>query len=258
MRSVLIALALLAAGAAEAQSYGQLGDVQTTAPGYFFFARPGEPVVAVTAVGAVTATGRYVVRQGTTVADLLALAGGAGVDRSGRATVRVYRDDALLLEREVQALYAPGAAPTALQEGDVVEVVGLVSSVPGYYVHTEPGNDPVAVTAAGAFAAPGRYVVDPGTTVGDLAALAGGVGVLGAREARTEVDATVRLLRDGQLVFESPLEELYARETLPLEAGDVVDLQVTFQQNEPFWRDALAVLTAALGVAVLVERIATN
>ena len=255
MRSVLIALALLLAGAAEAQSYGQLGDVQATAPGYFFFARPGEATVSVTAVGAVGATGRYVVRQGTTVADLLALSGGTGVDRTGRATVRVYRDDALLLEAEGRSIYAPGATPTVLVEGDVVEVVGLVSSVPGYYVHTEPGNDPFAVTAAGAFAAPGRYVVDPGTSVGDLAALAGGVGVLGAREARTEVNATVRLLRDGAAVFESPLEDLYARETLPLQAGDVVDLQVTFQRNEPFWRDALTVLTAALSVAVLVERL---
>lgn len=255
MRSVLIALAILLAGAADAQSYGQLGDVQTTAPGYFFFARPGEPVVAVTAVGAVTATGRYVVRQGTTVADLLALAGGTAVDRSGRATVRVYRDDALLLEREVQTLYAPGATPVALQEGDVVEVVGLVSSVPGYYVHTEPGNDPFAVTAAGAFAAPGRYVVDPGTTVSDLVALAGGSGVLGEQETRTKVTATVRLYRSGDLAFEAPLEDLYARQTTTLQVGDVVNLQVTYEREREVLRDALSIISAVVGVGLLIERL---
>ncbi len=256
MRRVLIALAVLLAGAADAQSYGQLGDVQTTAPGYFFFARPGEAVVAVTAVGAVGATGRYVVRQGTTVADLLALAGGTGVDRSGRATVRVYRDDALLFEREAQTLYAPGATPVALQEGDVIEVVGLVSSVPGYYVHTEPGNDPLAVTAAGAFAAPGRYVVDPGTSVGDLVALAGGSGVLGEQETRTRTTATVRLYRDGVLSFEAALEDLYARQTTALQTGDVVDLQVTYERERDFFRDALSIVSALVGVGLLVERLA--
>ncbi|PAP76383.1 SLBB domain-containing protein [Rubrivirga marina] len=256
MRRVLIALAVLLAGAADAQSYGQLGDVQTTAPGYFFFARPGEPVVAVTAVGTLQAPGRYVVRQGTTAADLLALAGGPVADRSGRAAARIYRDDALLLEREVQALYAPGATPVALQEGDVVEVVGLVSSVPGYYVHTEPGNAPFAVTAAGAFAAPGRYVVDPGTTVGDLVALAGGSGVLGEQEAQTRVSAIVRLYRDGALAFEAALEDLYARQTTALQTGDVVDLQVTYERERDFFRDALSIVSALVGVGLLIERLA--
>ena len=128
--------------------------------------------------------------------------------------------------------------------------------MPGFYVHTEPGNEPFAVTAAGAFAAPGRYILDPGSSVGDLVALAGGVGVLGARDARTEVTATVRVFRDATLTFETPLEELYARETLALQPGDVVDLEVTFRQRTAFWRDALTILTTALGVAILVERLA--
>ena len=257
----LFAAILLAATAAVPPASAQIGGVSVTetqagVPGFYYLVRPGDPTVTVTAVGNVGATGQYTLTAGTTLADLLALSGGVTPDRTGKATVRVYRDGARAMEMDVSALYGDDATSIVLREADVVEVVGLVSSVTGYYVHTEPGNAPFAVTAAGAFAAPGRYIVDPGTSLGDLVALAGGVGVLGAREARTEVTSIVRLLRDGALVFEAPLEDLYARETQPLSVGDVVDLQVTFRRNEPIWRDALTILTTVLGVAILVERLA--
>ena len=56
----LAALVLLAAAPApvQAQSYGGVDDAQVTAPGFFVFARPGEAVVSVTAVGAVGGSGR--------------------------------------------------------------------------------------------------------------------------------------------------------------------------------------------------------
>ncbi|HIG74806.1 MAG TPA: hypothetical protein EYQ24_09610 [Bacteroidetes bacterium] len=255
----LLAVLLLAATATAASAQPgtlQVNETQAGVPGFFYLVRPGDATVTVTAIGNVGATGRYVLSAGTTLADLLALSGGVAPDRRGQAIVRVYRDGTRAMEMQAASLYGDGAMPVVLREGDVVEVVGLTSSVPGYYVHTEPGNDPFAVTAAGAFAAPGRYLVDPGTSLGDLVALAGGVGAFGARDARDEVTATVRLLREGAPVFEAPLEDLYARDTQSLLAGDVVDLQVTYRRNEPFWRDALAVITTALGVAILVERLA--
>ena len=233
-----------------------VNETLATVPGYYYVLRPGDPTVTVTAVGNVTATGQYTLTAGTTLQDLLAYVGGIALDRRGSATVRVYRGGERAVEREVSVLLAEGAQPIVLQEEDIVEVVGLTSTVTGYYVHTEPGNEPFAVTAAGAFAAPGRYVIDPGTSIGDLVALAGGTGVLGAREARTEVTSTVRLLRNGAPVFEAPLEDLYARPTQPLAEGDVVDLQVTFRRNEPFWRDALQVISVGLGIAILVDRLA--
>lgn len=252
--AALVLSAVLLAPAPPAQAFVE--DVQASAPGYFVFARPGEPVVSVNAVGAVGATGRYVVAADTPLADLLVLTGGVSPDRSGRATVRLHRGGETIVSAEARDLFGTSVAPVPLQDGDVVEVVGLTSSVPGYYVHTEPGSEPVEITAAGAFGAPGLYVVDPGTTVGELVALAGGLGAFGAREERTEVTATVRLFRNGVLAFETPLEDLYARETRPLEAGDVVDLQVTFVRRTSIWRDVLSIVTAGLGVAILVERLA--
>ena len=235
--------------------YARVEDAVANAPGFYYFTRSGDPVVAVTAVGAVQARGRYFVSEGTTVADLLALAGGAGVDRSGQATVRVYREGAQALSVPVRQLYGEGADPITLQEGDVVEVVGLTSTVTGFYVHTQPGADPLTVTAAGGFSAPGRYVVDPETTIGDLVALAGGIGAFGVRESEVEVTSTVRLLRGGGVVFEAPLDEVYTRETQVLEEGDVVDLEVVYKRNAPIWRDVLSVVTAALGIAILVDRL---
>ena len=105
LRTAALALAALAALPAAGQTYGGVDDVVAQAPGFFYVARPGEPVVTVTAVGAVGGAGRYVVSEGTTVAGLLALAGGAGADRSGRAEVRVYRGGGRALEADVRALY---------------------------------------------------------------------------------------------------------------------------------------------------------
>lgn len=260
-RPIRLLAAFLLAATAAAPLLAQTGAVrvdetQAGVPGFYYLVRPGDATVTVTAVGNVGATGRYVLSAGTTLADLLALSGGVAPDRRGQAVVRVYRDGTRAMEMQASALYGDGATPVVLREGDVVEVVGLTSTVPGYYVHTEPGNDPFAVTVAGAFAAPGRYLVDPGTSLGDVVVLAGGAGTFGARDARDEITATVRLLRDGALAFESPLEDLYSRDTQPLRAGDVVDLQVTYRRNEPIWRDALTILTTVLGVAILVERLA--
>ena len=190
------------------------------------------------------------------MADLLALSGGTGADRTGRAEVRVYRDGGRVLETEARALYREGAPPVPLEEGDVVEVVGLVSSAPGFYVHTEPDADPVVVTAAGALTAPGRFVVDPGTTVGDLIALAGGTRA-GVLDDAVETTSTVRLYRAGDVAFERPLEALYVDGTPVLESGDVVELETVARRRNPFtWRDGLGILTAALSIAIAVERLA--
>lgn len=255
LRCLLVAVLSVLALPAAAQEYGRIEDIQAQAPGYFFFARPGDPVVSVTAVGAIGANGRFVLSQGTTVTDLLALAGGTTPDRAGRASVRLYRDGGRVLDTDARALYGEDAASLVLRDGDVVEVVGLVSSVPGFYVHTEPDVAPMAVTASGAFRAAGRYLLDPGASVGDLVALAGGLAS-GERDADVDVEATVRLYRAGDVAFESPLARLYAGDTPPLQTGDVVDLDVVLERREPFtWRDGLAILTSVAAVILTVDRV---
>lgn len=255
-RTLITALALLLAAPLGAQTYSDVSDVQASAPGYFTFARPGERVVTVTAVGALGATGRYAIGEGATVVDLLALAGGAIPERAATAVVRVYREGGRVVEARAQDLYRDGAAPVVLRDGDVVEVVGLTSTAPGYYVHSSPDAEPVVVTAAGAVTAPGRFAVDPGTTVADLLALAGGTRG-GELDTSVETTTTVRLYRSGDVAFEATLSQTYARPTPALLTGDVVELEVLNRRRSTFtWRDGLTVLTSIGAVIIAVDRIA--
>ena len=261
-RAAALAAALIAplgAAVADAQTdlgqgYGLVDDTRAAAPGFYYFTRLGDPVVSVTAVGSIGGTGRYLLSAGTTLDELLALSGGVVSDRTGRATVRVYRDGGLAYESDVRDLYDATAAPV-LANGDVVEVVGLVSTVPGYYVHRDPGLEPIRVTAAGAFAAPGQYVIDPGTTVGELAALAGGLSALGVLSNESVVTSTIRQYRDGVLVSETALEDLYSGRPDVLAAGDVVDLRVTTRRRRDFVRDVLPYVTSFLGTLLLIDRV---
>ncbi|WP_412070408.1 SLBB domain-containing protein [Rubrivirga sp. IMCC43871] len=254
-RTLIAALSLVLAAPLGAQTYSAVDDVQASAPGYFTFARPGERVVTVTAVGALGATGRYAVGEGATVVDLLALAGGATPERAATAVVRVYREGGRVVEARAQDLYRDGAAPVVLREGDVVEVVGLTSTAPGYYVHSSPDAEPIVATAAGAVTAPGRFAVDPGTTVADLLALAGGTRG-GELDTAVETTTTVRLYRAGNVAFEALLSETYARPTPALQSGDVVELTVVNRRRSSFtWRDGLSIVTAAVAVVIATDRV---
>ncbi len=252
---LLVLLALLTAPAG-AQEFGRIENTQAAAPGYFYFARPGQAVVSVTATGGVGTSGRYFLGAGATVSDLLALSGGvrpsAGVEDP---SVRLYRAGGVAYDAPLRSAYGPGSESPTLQDGDVVEVtVPLVSTAPGFHVHAEPGAETVVVTAAGALAAPGRYVLDAGSTVGDLVALAGG-GREATRESNQSIEATVRLYRGSSVAYESALADLYGRPTEVLQAGDVVDLQVVIDERSPFtWRDVVSILTGAAAVVLAVDR----
>ena len=240
------------------QEYGRIEDTEASVPGFYYYARPGEAVVAVTIIG-VAADGRYLLGQGATVADLLALSRGFGVTSPGQdPLVRVYRSGQSVYESELRGVYGPGATPPVLEDEDVVEVVALVSTAPGYHVHSVPGAETLVVTAAGAFGAPGRYVVDVGTTVGDLVALAGGFADR-SRSEDIEITTTVRVYRDAQVAFESELEQLYARETPPLEAGDVVDLEVLTDRRFRFtFQNTLGLVSAVFSFILLTERVVSR
>lgn len=265
-RATTLAAALLTlVPAALAQDYGRLEDTQASAPGYFFFARPGEPTVSVTAVGAVGATGLYLLGVGSTVADLVALAGGAPLPAdpatASDAVVRLLRDGAVLVETPYPELYSAGAAPMRLADGDVVEVsaptsTALVSTAGGYFVHARPGQATITATAVGAVRSPGRYVLETGADVADLLALSGGAA-LGERDADVRVTATVQVYRGSEVTFSTPLEALYTQQTPSLTDGDVVELSVVTKRRSPFtWRDALSIVTTAAAIALTADRIA--
>lgn len=234
-------------------SYGRVQDTQAAAPGFFYFARPDEPVISVTAVGGMTASGVYFLGAGTELADMIALAGGVTSPTGEDPTVRLVRQREAPVETKLSDLYAPGARPVVLQDGDVVEVTMLTSNVPGFFVHSHPGEERVTVTAAGTFVAPGRYVLDEGSTVGDLLSVAGGVAAT-ERDTRVETTTTVRVYRDGGVLLESPLSDLYARQTLALRTGDVVDVEVVRRQRSSFtWRDGLSIVTTVLAAVLAID-----
>lgn len=255
-RAACLLTALVVVVPAEAQIPSSLstGGDRISARGFYKFSQPGDAIVQVIAVGSIPAQGIYELTAGTSLADLIALSGGAVPDRRGEATVRLHREGAATLEVDARSLFEENRQPIALREGDVVEVVGLVSTVPGFYTHTEPGNESIQLTVAGAFAAPGRYIVDTGTTIGEIVALAGGLGGRGQRAEDTEIESTVRLFRDGALAFEAPLEELYARQTQTLQEGDVVDLDVVVEQRGPLLTTILSVASTTASILVLLFR----
>jgi len=128
----LAALGLLAATPVAAQpAYGRVEETRTNAPAYFFFSVPGEATIRVAVWGTVRAPGLYDVRDGTTLDQVLSLAGGPVLepqreDEEVTITVRVFRGGGEAREVAYQAALAdfvaqPGRYP-ALADGDVVEV----------------------------------------------------------------------------------------------------------------------------------------
>ena len=250
---LMATLAMVAPAQAQVPSVPSIAS-QTTVRGYYKFSRPGDAVIQVTAVGGLPAPGIYELSVGTSLADLLALSGGVTPDRRGAATVRLFREGDRTLEVDARGVFEENAQSIPLRDGDVIEVVGLVSTVTGYYVHTEPGRESIQLTVAGAFASPGRYTVDEGTTLGDIIALAGGLGGRGQRDSNTSVTSTVRLYRAGALAFESRLEELYSVQTQALQEGDIVDLEVVVKQRGPLLSTILQVVSTSASIVILLLR----
>ena len=129
-RTLWLFAALLAPLAASAQPISPM-EVISTGTAYFIYTEPGAPTIQVTVAGEGTRNGIYVVQDGTTLTELLALAGGTArsseterqivratvsvLRRQGGQRVPVYQADAERLLRE------PDAHPDLLT-GDVIDV----------------------------------------------------------------------------------------------------------------------------------------
>lgn len=254
-----LVLALVSpAPSASAQGYGLVQDTQAAAPGFFYFARPDEPVISVTVVGATAVNGVFYVGTQTDVGDILALAGGVRSANGEEPTIRVFKDGVVTFESSARQLYDETRTVPVLKNGDVIEASVLTSTVVGYHIHSRPGEQTVTATASGALNVPGIYVLSQGMDVGDLIGIAGG-GQTGIRDSRTEVTSTVRVYRGGGILLESSLTDLYARPTPVLQTGDVVDLEIVSRQRSSFtWRDGLTIGTSVLAVVVAVFQLTRN
>lgn len=106
-------------------------EVVSSGTAYFIFTEPGAPTVKISVVGEGTRSGIYVLQDGTTLTELVALAGGTPASTETelqivRAFVRVLRVQGgarvPVYEATVEALVREPAAHPDLQDGDVVEV----------------------------------------------------------------------------------------------------------------------------------------
>ena len=250
-RPALAALVALAASAAAAQPDAP----SEGAASVFRYAEPGEVVMTVDLLGAVGRPGRYVLRPGVGALDLLVLAGGPAVARDVgagalTATVRVLRRSPSGPEtrRATVAALTDGTAALALADGDVVSVQTA-----------GPGSVAVAVDVWGAVGRPGRHTVEPGATLVDVLTAAGGPAPAaeGGDVARTLLVTLARPAAGGArtVVYDGPVAALASAAAPAVEPGDLVSVRVVERRRFGF-RDGLAVVSAAAGVAVLVLRIA--
>lgn len=129
-RALWLAAALLAPLAVSAQPISPT-EVISAGTSYFIYTEPGAPTIQVTVVGEGTRSGLYVVQTGTTLTELLALAG--GTPRSSedarqiiRSTVSVLREEGgrrvPVYQADAEALVREPAAHPDLTSGDVIDV----------------------------------------------------------------------------------------------------------------------------------------
>ncbi len=125
---LILGLLLLASTSLPAQSY-------TGGGAYYYFARPGDRTVLVSLWGAVRLPGKYEVREGTDLADLLSIAGGPMTEsETGRAfqeiRVSISRSEAsqrrIVFDMRYDSLLVYTGAFPVLQEGDIVNVRNIV------------------------------------------------------------------------------------------------------------------------------------
>ena len=158
--------------------------------------------------------------------------------------------------RLVAALLAPLAA-----SAQPISPTEVISTGTAYFIYTEPGAPTIQVTVVGEGTRSGIYVVQDGTTLTDLLALAGGT----ARSTETErqiTRATVSVLRQQGPrrvpIYRADAEELILEPAAHpvLIGGDVIDVDVEYEEiDEPFtFRDGIEIaarVASLVSVAIL-------
>ena len=129
---LLVAAPLGALNSASAQQIRETDARVATAGGYFTYFLPGERTSQVSVLGTVPAPGLYIVSAGTTMGEVLALAGGplAGVrltEVERTTTIRLFRATAggtreAIYDRTFEAFARDAEGYPVVLDGDVIEV----------------------------------------------------------------------------------------------------------------------------------------
>lgn len=130
------------------------------------------------------------------------------------------------------------------------------SNSTAYFYHVQPGTATVETYVMGTVGAPGLYVIEEGTDLGQLLALAGGPALDPLhRDSRRNIEIRLfRQLSDGP-VYAADLGRVVTRpEPYPtLQDGDVLTVEIT-EMRRFNWRDAFTVIGGLSALAVAIER----
>ncbi|MFQ5718264.1 MAG: SLBB domain-containing protein [Acidobacteriota bacterium] len=164
--------------------------------------------------GQVVKPGRYYLEGRTTLSGILAQAGGLTDDAGTRVTViRPARDgrseESFVVRRDSLFGSTETATPVVVLAGDII----TVADEEYFFIKGEVKN-------------PGRYRVDPGTTILRALSLAGGLGEFANRKK-------VELLRQAEsetvrLVINIDKIQNRRAEDVPIEPGDIINVRTRF------------------------------
>ncbi len=211
--------------------------------GDVIYIAPAGPQVAV--VGSVNVEAIYEARTGETLQDLLLYAGGVNT---------VADNTRLLLLNPTQPQGWRELTPGQVAQ-QVAERASILRVLPAIGIAQPQLRQPALVTVSGEVARPGRYYVQPGTSVGAVIAQAGGLtpqayvfGTVFTRESvkQTQRNSYRRAVDDLELLLKSqPLtsvDQAAALNAARLQAVQSIVEQL--QQREPDGRLIMAVSTA--------------
>lgn len=115
---------------AQAQ-FGRVEEMRTNAGTYYFYTRPATPTIQVYVMGTVRAPGVYEISDGTTLGELMALAGGPPSNvrpsyTKVTALLRLYRprggSQDVIFEKTLEEAFADPSSHPVLAHGDVVTI----------------------------------------------------------------------------------------------------------------------------------------
>ncbi|NND70180.1 MAG: hypothetical protein HKN43_01235 [Rhodothermales bacterium] len=132
------------------------------------------------------------------------------------------------------------------------------SSAPDYYYFVQPGERTIQIHVIGSVKNSGLFEVGSETTLGQILAISGGP-MMGPRSSRNKRKVQVRVLRASGLVYAVDLEddETPYVDFAGLQEGDIVRVDVV-EKTTFGWRDGLQIVTAAVSIALIYDRIQNN
>lgn len=238
-----VLLAALAAIPALAQT------AESSGVAVYRYTEIGQTAITVDLLSATGRSGRYLVEPGLSVLDLIVLSGGTGVSSGSQGSGPSGVVSVIRTQGGVRAVVYSATLDEVTEGGNTLpledkDLITIRTAAPGA----------ITVDVWGAVGQRGRLQIEPQSTLLDVLSESGGPA-LGSGSADAVVVSLSRASGTGRaVVYEGTLTELATQAPPVVESGDIVTVRVVEGQRFTL-RDALSVLSAATGVALLVLRV---